>query len=174
MIGREDEVREYRERVKIFSVVVVLAVGVIVTRLCYLQVMRGDELRKFSEANRLKKERLQPTRGIIFDRNGKVIVDNRAAFDVVLLSQYYTFKKKMDVRLAAALGVSIEELERRLTRVSRVPSFYPVLLRADVAKDTLAGIEMGLKLAGIPHRKGGIDAALDYLTEEAGTAAAAR
>jgi alanine-glyoxylate transaminase/serine-glyoxylate transaminase/serine-pyruvate transaminase len=32
---------------------------------------------------------------------------------------------------------------------------------------TLAGIEMGLDLAGIPHRKGGINAALDYLTSQA-------
>jgi alanine-glyoxylate transaminase / serine-glyoxylate transaminase / serine-pyruvate transaminase len=30
----------------------------------------------------------------------------------------------------------------------------------------LAGVEMGLELAGVPHRKGGINAALEYLTEE--------
>ena len=32
---------------------------------------------------------------------------------------------------------------------------------------TLAGVEMGLALAGIPHRKGGVDAALRYLTGQA-------
>lgn len=141
MIGREDEVREYRGRVTLFSAIVILAVLIIGSRLFYLQVLKGDDLRKFSEANRLKKEKLFPTRGIIFDRHGKVIVDNRAAFDVVLLSQYYTFKKKMDIRLAKALGVTTEELEKRLSKVSRVPSFYPVLLKADVEKDTIAAIE---------------------------------
>jgi alanine-glyoxylate transaminase / serine-glyoxylate transaminase / serine-pyruvate transaminase len=36
---------------------------------------------------------------------------------------------------------------------------------------TLAGIEMGLDIAGIPHRKAGITAALDYLAEQGKAAA---
>ena len=39
---------------------------------------------------------------------------------------------------------------------------------------TLAGVEMGLALAGVPHRRGGLQAALDYLAEQpAGALAAA-
>jgi alanine-glyoxylate transaminase/serine-glyoxylate transaminase/serine-pyruvate transaminase len=37
---------------------------------------------------------------------------------------------------------------------------------------TLAGVEMGLQLAGVPHRKGGVSAALEYLTEQAKAAQA--
>ena len=141
MIGREDEVRSYRGRVKAFQFAVFVLFSLVMSRLIYLQTIKGDELRKFSEANRLKKERLFSNRGTLFDRNGKVIVDNRAAFDVVLLSQYYPFTKKTNERLAGALKISIEELEKKLERANRMPSFYPILLKADVSKDVIANIE---------------------------------
>jgi len=141
MIGREDEVRPYRGRVKLFYGVVLLLLGFIVTRLVFLQILNGAELRKFSDNNRLKKEKLFASRGIIYDRNGKVIVDNRASFDVVLLSQYYTFNPENNKRLAKALGMTVEEVEKKITRVSKNPSFYPVLLKADVSKDVIAAIE---------------------------------
>src|ERR1700733_9602773 len=130
MIGREDEVRGYRERVKAFYFVILFAFSIILSRLFYLQILKGDELRKFSENNRLKKEKLYASRGIIYDRNGKVIVDNRASFDVVLLSQYYSFNKETNRRLAKALGLTDEELDRKLAKVSHTPSFYPILLKA--------------------------------------------
>jgi alanine-glyoxylate transaminase/serine-glyoxylate transaminase/serine-pyruvate transaminase len=47
-------------------------------------------------------------------------------------------------------------------RIGHLGDFNELMLAG-----TLAGIEMGLELAGIPHRKGGINAALEYLTEGA-------
>lgn len=141
MIGREDEVREFRQRVWGFQILLIACWSILVTRLFYLQIYKGDALRKFSEANRLKNEKLFPARGIIFDRNGKVIVDNRAAFDVILLSQYYKNNPENTQRLAKALGYSLEEMEKRLQKIGKARSYIPVLLKADVSKDIIAAIE---------------------------------
>ncbi len=141
MIGREDEVRQYRDRVVLFYAAIAICFSLIVARLFYLQILSGEELRRFSESNRLKKERLLPTRGVIYDRSGKVIVDNRAAFDVILLAQYYPFDEATDVRLAKALGVSRAELEKKIAKVRKSPTFHPVLLKADASKDVIAAIE---------------------------------
>ncbi len=145
MIGREDEIREYRRRANLFMALVFLACSAVGARLFYLQILKGDDLRKFSEANRLKKERLFSTRGILYDRHGKVIVDNRAAFDVVLLSQYYNFNQDNNQRLAKALNITMPELGKKLAKINRNPSFYPILLKSDVDKDVLAAIEMDAK-----------------------------
>ncbi|NBV51086.1 hypothetical protein EBR78_07705, partial [bacterium] len=102
MIGREDEVKEYRTRIWIFQVPIVIGFFILVGRLFFLQIIKGNELRSFSEANRLKKEKVVAARGRIYDRNGKVIVDNRAAFDVVLVSQYYSYQEDENRRLASA------------------------------------------------------------------------
>jgi len=142
MIGREDEVRGYRERVKLFQGIVTLMFLFIASRLVYLQIIKGDDLRKYSEENRLKKDKLFPTRGIIYDRNGKVIVDNRASFDVVMLAQFYPkHDPVMNSRLAKALDMPVEELSRRIDKGRKGASFYPVLLKSNVSKDILAAIE---------------------------------
>ncbi len=145
MIGREDEVRGYRDNIWIFRLVVILAWGLLFSRLVYLQIIRGDDLRRFSEANRLKTEKLFPPRGIIFDRNGKVLVDNRASFDVVLVPQYFKFtpaKREATIRrLAKALQISPQNLEDRLSKIGRVPSYSTILLKADVSKEVIAAIE---------------------------------
>lgn len=145
MIGREDEVRTYRDNIWIFRLVVILAWSILFSRLVYLQIIRGEDLRKFSEANRLKTEKLFPPRGVIYDRNGKVLVDNRASFDVVLVPQYFKFSpEKKDIvvkRLAKALQISKEALEDRLSKIGRVPSYSTILLKADVSKEVIAAIE---------------------------------
>jgi penicillin-binding protein 2 len=141
LIGREDEVRQFRDRVVLYYVATAVFLLLIALRLFFLQIVSGEELRRFSESNRLKKERLFPTRGVIYDRNGKVIVDNRAAFDVILLAQYYPFDEKTDARLAKALGMTPAELEKKIAKVRKTPTFHPVLLKTDVSKDVLAAIE---------------------------------
>ncbi len=145
MIGREDEVRGYRDRVWVFRLVVILAWSVLISRLVYLQVIRGEDLRKFSEANRLKTEKLFPPRGVIFDRYGKVLVENRASFDVVLVPQYFKFKpekrEEVVIRLAKALQMKKEALEDRLSKIGKVPSYSTILLKADVSKEVIAAIE---------------------------------
>ena len=141
MIGREDEVREFRQRVWGFQALLIICWSILVVRLTYLQIIKGEALRKFSEANRLKNEKLLPTRGIIFDRNGKVIVDNRAAFDVVVLSQYFKNTPDNITRLGKALNYSKEEMDKRLLKLGRTRSYIPVLLKADVSKDIIAAIE---------------------------------
>jgi penicillin-binding protein 2 len=120
----------------------------------YLQILKGNELRSFSETNRLKKEKLFPPRGVIFDRNGKVIVDNRASFDVVLLPQYYLatlkrsqwkdaaeFLKDRNERLAKALQLPLKDIESRIDNIESAPKYIPILLRADAPKDVIAAIE---------------------------------
>lgn len=142
MIGRENEARGYRDRVGMFTLLAGAAMAVLVIRLFFLQVISGDDLRRFSESNRLKKERLSPTRGTLYDRDGKVVVDNRAAFDVILLSQYYPFTPEIDARLAKAIQMPKEELEKKLAKAKKSKTFHPVLLKADVSKEVIAALTM--------------------------------
>lgn len=141
MIGREDEVKEYRTRIWMFQVTIVLGFLILAGRLFYLQILKGDELGSVSEANRLKKEKVLAARGRIYDRNGKVIIDNRAAFDAVLVSQYYSFEDRDNRRLASALKMNADEFDKKLSKINRGPSYAPGLLKADIGKELIAAIE---------------------------------
>ena len=59
-----------------------------------------------------------------------------------------------------SLGAGLGKLTGKVFRIGHLGDFNDLMLAG-----TLAGIEMGLELAGVRHRKGGILAALDYLAE---------
>jgi alanine-glyoxylate transaminase / serine-glyoxylate transaminase / serine-pyruvate transaminase len=59
-----------------------------------------------------------------------------------------------------SLGAGLSKLAGKAFRIGHLGSFNDLMLAG-----TLSGIEMGLQLAGVPHRSGGVTAALQYLTE---------
>ena len=59
-----------------------------------------------------------------------------------------------------SLGAGLSKLAGRVFRIGHLGSFNDLMLAG-----TLSGVEMGLQLAGVPHRSGGVTAALQYLTE---------
>jgi alanine-glyoxylate transaminase/serine-glyoxylate transaminase/serine-pyruvate transaminase len=61
-----------------------------------------------------------------------------------------------------ALGAGLGRLAGKAFRIGHLGSFNDLMLAG-----TLSGVEMGLGLFGVPHQKGGVDAALAYLTEQA-------
>jgi alanine-glyoxylate transaminase/serine-glyoxylate transaminase/serine-pyruvate transaminase len=66
--------------------------------------------------------------------------------------------KHFDMSLGSGLG----KLQGRVFRIGHLGDFNDLMLAG-----TLAGVEMGLAAAGVPHRKGGVQAAMDYLAAEA-------
>ncbi|NOS35342.1 MAG: penicillin-binding protein 2, partial [Deltaproteobacteria bacterium] len=59
----------------------------IIIRLWHLQVIKSSEMKRFSENNRIRVVRLTAPRGIIFDRNGNRLVENRPGFDLTVVRE---------------------------------------------------------------------------------------
>ena len=74
-------------------------------------------------------------------------------------------------RYDMSLGAGLGKLKGRIFRIGHLGDFNDLMLAG-----TLCGVEMGLALAGVPHQRGGVDAALDYLAgtdaQQSGQAAA--
>jgi alanine-glyoxylate transaminase/serine-glyoxylate transaminase/serine-pyruvate transaminase len=68
------------------------------------------------------------------------------------------FRKVVLDRFNLSLGSGLTKLRDKVFRIGHLGDFNDLMLCG-----TLSGIEMGLELAGVPHRKGGVDAALSYL-----------
>lgn len=76
------------------------------------------------------------------------------------------FREAVLERFNLSLGSGLTKLRDKVFRIGHLGDFNDLMLAG-----TLAGIEMGLELTGVPHKKGGVDAALDYLvhSETAGS-----
>jgi alanine-glyoxylate transaminase/serine-glyoxylate transaminase/serine-pyruvate transaminase len=75
------------------------------------------------------------------------------------------FRKVVLDHFNMSLGSGLGKIAGKVFRISHLGDFNDLTLMG-----TLAGVEMGLELAGVPHKKGGVAAAIDYLTAAAGTA----
>ena len=68
------------------------------------------------------------------------------------------FRQVVLERFNLSLGSGLTKLRDKVFRIGHLGDFNDLMLAG-----TLAGIEMGLEVAGVPHKKGGVDAAMDYL-----------
>ena len=143
--------------------VVTVAFLVILSRLYHLQVLRGEEYRGKAEENFVKELRVPADRGLVLDRNRKVLVDSRPSYDVVLIP-YFCGKGCDEVvgRLATLLAFSFEEEERvreHLRTARGLVRFRPFTVKVDISRDELDVIEANrIELSGAvdvlptPHR----------------------
>ena len=72
------------------------------------------------------------------------------------------FRKVVLEQFNMPLGTGLGKLQDKIFRIGHLGDFNDLMLAG-----TLSGVEMGLAVAGVPHQKGGVVAALDYLTEVA-------
>jgi penicillin-binding protein 2 len=131
--------REQRRIVVLAALVGVAFLG-IVSQLWYLQVLEGAHFREASERNRLRVRTVAAPRGILFDRRGAPLVDNRPAFTLAVVPRELEHREVVLARVAALLGLNYQEL---LDMVARVPadSFTPVRIRRGLSLDDMTKIE---------------------------------
>jgi len=81
------EQRLFLSRIIAAGIVVLLLAGVLVWRLVHLQILDYERFAELSEGNRFRIEPMPPTRGIINDRNGTVIAENRPNWELVAVGE---------------------------------------------------------------------------------------
>jgi penicillin-binding protein 2 len=127
-----------------FQVVVYLVVSIFVVlllRLWFLQIIRGESYRNLSENNRIRLEDIPPTRGIIYDRHGRILVDNRPAFKLALVPADVGDVKLTLGKLGRILKVEEPQLEEKVKSAPRGAPFRPILLSRDMNRDQVAAVE---------------------------------
>ena len=95
--------------------VAVLIVVVYIIRLFMLQIT-SDDYKKSADSNAFLKKIEYPARGGIYDRNGKLLVFNQPAYDIMVVMN--EAKDHLDtLDLCAALNISREEFDRRMANI---------------------------------------------------------
>ena len=136
----------------VLKVGVLAIVGVLFIRLYMLQLFSYEEYAGESERNSVRMITTEPVRGYIFDRNGKLIVDDGPSFTItVTQSEFYNYKVG---ELATLLGIDPSTLQDRINRgvVNAHSRFTPVKVKRDIDFGTLSSIEEHLfELPGVSY-----------------------
>ena len=132
----------YKQRLARIAFCVAGTFCLIFIRLFYLQVINGEELRRLSENNCIRLQSTDPSRGMIFDRNGIRLVDNRPAFDLNIVLKDAKPVEQTVKKLSKYINVPESELMSKIENDKTVSSYKPILLKKDIGRDALAAIEV--------------------------------
>lgn len=130
-------------RIAGFIGILVLAVAIILGRLIQVQVLQGEAFRAAAQANQIRLIQVAAPRGMIYDRNGEVMVRSRPAFVVGLIPSEVTDIKRVLHTLASVLGIPEKSLWERLlhhrgvnytdfNQVQVYEPYGPVILATDI------------------------------------------
>jgi penicillin-binding protein 2 len=133
--------------------IAITALLLIVCQLWYLQVLEGGRFQEASDKNRIRVRPIAAPRGILFDRKGLPLVDNRPAFTLSLIPRELErdpIKRDATLgRVAALLQIPFAELQEAVTKVS-ADSILPVRVRRGLTMDDVARVEeWKLELPGV-------------------------
>jgi len=132
----------YKPRLSAAMIWVLAAFFLLTVRLFYLQVIEGEELRRLSKNNCIRLQSIDAPRGLCFDRNGVLLVDNRPAFDVnIILKDAVPVAETID-KLSKYIKVPSKELMEKIDRYKGLSSYKPILLKRNIDRNTLAAIEV--------------------------------
>lgn len=132
----------YKQRLIRVMLCVSGAFFILLIRLFYLQVIQGQELRRLSENNCIRLQSTDAYRGMIFDRNGILLVDNRPAFDLSIILKDAKPVDRTIEKLAKLIEVPVSELMKKIGHNKGISSYKPILLKQDIGRDALAAVEV--------------------------------
>ncbi len=131
----------YKQRIVGVSICIVVAFVALFVRLIYLQVVMGEEYQRLSVNNSIRLQIVDPPRGLILDRNGMKLAENRPSFDVSFTPKDAVDTGRVLGDLSAQLGIPSDELFARVKSSKGLAAFKPVLLKQDIGRDMLAVVE---------------------------------
>ncbi len=129
----QTETKEFSRRYLFFYVVVTLAMGLLFARLWHLQIISGEELKNFSDKNSLKKTTTASPRGLILDRENRVIVDNLPGFMATISPQYTTNLQELAEAIHPIIKLEPKDIVKKVNQSRRRNGpFLPVSIKKNL------------------------------------------
>ncbi len=143
LLVQRSDVSEFRRRFRWIALGMVVGFMVLLGRLFYLQILEVDENKAIARENIVRRVTLATTRGIIRDKNGKVLAASRPSYNV------YVVPRRLDMetiwpKLVEYLGIGIEERARLEALITSIRADegprknQQILLKEDISRDAVA------------------------------------
>ncbi len=143
MLSNQNELRALiNGRLLIAGIIAALLLLAVLARYWYLQIPQYEDFAARSDSNRIRLRALPPSRGLIFDRNGIVVADNRPAYRVEIVRERLDAElTEVLEKLAGNIELSdsvLDAFNRRINDEHR--AFAPIVLRYNLTEQEVARI----------------------------------
>ncbi|MBY0383615.1 hypothetical protein K2X05_00520, partial [bacterium] len=139
----EPALRELQNRTILLYVALTGLFSLLLIRLIYLQIIQGSALYAFSEKNLLKEIRVQPPRGIIYDRDRRILAENLPNFALTLSPQYIKELEPLAAEISKIINVPQDEIIQKFKKDSKINGTYrPVTVKNFLTRSEINQLEL--------------------------------
>lgn len=137
--------------IRVLQVIIIGGLLLMLGRIFQLQILDYETYSPLSMQNSLRMEVVNPARGLIFDRNGAIIVENQPIYTIIITSSH--FDKKNLPLLAELLQLDEEIVENRIRQAQQYSWHRTSRLFTEVSFEVFSNIQENLwQLPGIGHQ----------------------
>lgn len=148
-VTSRESLREFDTRLRLLALCFFLPLLGLAARLYNLQVVDGDRYYQLASENFVREVELAPDRGVIVDARGRVLADNRPAYDVFASPRVLASEGESIALLQDILNLSEEERENLSARIA-ARGRSDLLVTRDITRDQLAELETErMRLPGV-------------------------
>ena len=145
------EKRLIQQRIVIALLFVFVMLGILIYRYYSLQVTQHEDFVTQSDRNRIQVQPVAPTRGLIYDRNGVLLADNRPSFRLSIVKERVKDLDALISTLQSLVEISTSDIDRfkKALRRSRAP-YQATPIKLDLSQDEIAKISVNeYRLPGV-------------------------
>ncbi|TDR20725.1 penicillin-binding protein 2 [Marinicella litoralis] len=132
------ERRLFTERVIIAVIIVMIAFLLLLSRYFYLQVISHQDYQIQADQNRIKYSRINPTRGLIYDRNGVLLADNITAYRLNIIQEKTRNLEQNLIDIQSTIQFSAEEIADIKEKLKFNPVFKPLTIKEKLTESEVA------------------------------------
>jgi penicillin-binding protein 2 len=138
------ETELYQKRLIKVTIFAFAIFSILFVRLWFLQIIKGTEYRVQSENNRIDLRDVLPFRGLIFDRNGEVLVDNRPSFNLDVMPDDVRKPDDLIDDLEKLIAIDRSSTINKIKTALKRQPFSSVCIKKNLSRDELARIETNI------------------------------
>ncbi len=139
---QQDSSAATQNRLPLLAAFIILFIVVLFGRLWYLQVVKGQYYQDQAESNRIRPVKIRPPRGIIYDRNGRPLVENVLTFDISLVPEDAPDLDATIKKLSSIVKIDQNSILNALEDASSIRTKYdPVKIKEEAPWDEVAVVE---------------------------------
>ena len=132
------ERQTFVNRVIFTTIIGILFLSFVIARLMQLQISQHDKFTEQSQGNRIRISTISPTRGLIFDRNGKILAENIPAYQLEIIPEQVSDVNETLQKLSEINIIKEENISQIIGRIKQSEKFKPVILRFRLTDEEIA------------------------------------
>jgi penicillin-binding protein 2 len=156
-----DDSQNLRVRLRLIQAAVLILLAVLAVRLYLLQIINGSHYAEIAENQRIRLLPIPAPRGVIFDRNGNLLVDSTPIYSIILSREDTKGIDRLTLIKPLSQGLNLDPgmLRERFDQVKLQPAFESILIKEGATQAEIAWVDAhqlefpALRVEQIPQRR---------------------